>query len=101
MDTGLRARRHRFELGGGTVAKCRMPADSIIEYFGTFENVLPGFFACPIALMMRVFRFQRMKEAFNHGIVPAVPAPTHAHRQAVADQQLAVPGGGVLGPSSV
>ena len=63
-----------------------MPADSIIEYFDPFENVLPGFFAGPIALMMHVFRFQRMKEAFNHGIVPAVPAPTHARRQAVPGQ---------------
>src|SRR5713101_154865 len=76
-----------------------MPADSIREYFDPFEHVLPGFFACLITLLMHVFRLQRMTEAFNHGIVPAVPAPTHARRQAVTGQQLAVPGGGVLGPT--
>jgi hypothetical protein len=74
----------------GTVYKGRMSADSIIEYFDPFENVLPGFFAGPIALMMHVFCFQRMKEAFHHGIVPAVPTPTHARRQAVFGEQCAV-----------
>ena len=76
-----------------------MPADSVIEYFDPFENVLPGLFAGPIALMMHVFRFQRMEEAFHHGIVPAVPAPTHTRRQAVLGEQFAVRGGGVLGSS--
>ena len=57
MDTGLRFRRYGIELGGGTVSKGRMPANSIIEYFDPFENVLPGFFAGPIALMMHVFCF--------------------------------------------
>ncbi len=60
-----------------------MPADSVIEYFDPFENVLPGFFSCPIALMMHVFRFQRMEETFHDRIVPAISAPTHARRQAV------------------
>ena len=49
--------------------------------------------------MMHVFRFQRMEEAFHHGIVPAVPAPTHTRRQAVLGEQFAVRGGGVLGSS--
>ena len=98
MDTGLRARRHGFELGGGVIAEGRMPAASVIEYFDPFENVLPGFFTCPIALMMHVFRFERMKETFNHGI-PAGPAPTHARRQAVPGEQFAVLGGGILGPA--
>ena len=83
MDTELRARRPRFELGGGAVAEGRMPADSVIEYFDPFENVLPRVFACPIALMLHVFGFQRMKEAFDDRIVPAIPTPTHARRQAV------------------
>ena len=76
-----------------------MTTGSIIEHFDPFEHVLPGVFSCPIALMMHVFRFQRMEEAFHHGIVPAVPAPTHARRQAVTGQQLAVSGGGILGPT--
>src|SRR4029079_465546 len=97
MDTGLRVRRHGFELGGGAVAEGRMPADSVIEYFDPFENILPGFLASPIALMMHVFCFQRMEEAFHHGIVPAVPAPTHARGQTVLGEQCAVGGGGVLG----
>ena len=83
MDTGLRVRRHCFELGGGTIAESRLSADSGREYFDPFENVLPGFFAGPIALMMHVFRFQRMEDAFPRGIVPAVPAPTHTRRRAV------------------
>ena len=76
-----------------------MPADSVIEYLDPFKNVLPGFFAGPIPLMMHVFRFQRMEEAFHDGIVPAVSAPTHARCQAVLGQQFAVLGGGVLGPA--
>jgi len=74
-----------------------MTTGSIIEHFDPFEHVLPGVFSCPIALMMHVFRFQRMKEAFDDRIVPAVPTPTHARRQAVTGEQFAVPGGGVLG----
>lgn len=73
MDTGLRVRRHGFELGGGTTAESRVPADSGKEYFDPFEHVLPGFFAGPIALMMHVFRVQRMEDAFHHGIVPQSP----------------------------
>lgn len=76
-----------------------MPADSGREYLDPFENVLPGFFAGPIALMMHVFRVQHMEEAFHHGIVPAVPAPIHTRRQAVLGEQFAVRGGGVLGSS--
>ena len=38
MDTGLRARRHCFELGGGAIAEGRMLADLIIEYFDPFED---------------------------------------------------------------
>ena len=99
MDTGLRARRVGFELGGRVIAEGRMPADSVIEYLDPFKNVLPGFFAGPIPLMMHVFRFQRMEEAFHDGIVPAVSAPTPARCQAVRGKQFAVLGGGVLGPA--
>lgn len=95
MDTGLRACQHRFKLGEGAVAEDPMSADSVIEYFDPFENVMPAFFAGPIALMMHVFRFQRMKEAFDDRIVTAIPASTHAGCQVVTDQCLAVPGGGV------
>lgn len=74
-----------------------MPADSGREYVDPFEHVLPGFFAGPITRMMHVFRVQRMKEAVDDRMVPAVPAPTQAGRQAVTGPYLAVPGGGVLG----
>ncbi len=76
-----------------------MPADSVIEYFDPFENVLPGFFASPIALMMHVFRFERVGETFHDRIVPAIPTPTHARRQAVIGKQFARSGRGVLGPA--
>ena len=95
----LRARRPCFELGVGVIARCQMPTDSIIEHVDSFEHVLPRVFACPIALMMHVFRFQRMKDTFHDRIVPAVSMPTHAHHQFVAGQQLAVPSGGVLKPA--
>ena len=78
-----------------------MTADSIIEYVDPFKNVLPRVCSCPLALVMHVFRFQRMKETFDHGIIPAVPAPTHARRQAVSGQYRAVPGGGRLGPTAI
>jgi hypothetical protein len=74
-----------------------MPADSVIEYFDPFENVLSGFFSGPIVLMMHVFRFQRMEETFHDRIIPALPTPTHARCQAVIGEHLAIPRGGVLG----
>ncbi len=73
MDTGLRVRRHCFELGGGAIAEGRMPADSVIEYFDPFENVLPGFFASPIALMMHVFRFERVEETSTTALSQQFP----------------------------
>ena len=96
MDTGLRTHRHRFELSRGAIAKCRMTTGSIVEHFDPFKNILSGLFSSEVAPMIHELRFQRMKEAFDHGIVPAVPTPTHARRQAVTGQQLAVQGGGVL-----
>jgi hypothetical protein len=60
-----------------------MPADSVIEYFDPVEHVLSRVFACPIALMMPVFRFQRMEDTFHDRSVPAIPTPTPARRQAV------------------
>jgi hypothetical protein len=76
-----------------------MPADSVIEYFDPFKNVLPGFFAGPIPLMRHGFRFQRLEDAFHDGMVPAGSAPTPARRQAVLGQPFAVRGGGVRGPA--
>src|SRR5437867_9581201 len=76
-----------------------MTTGSIIEYFDPFKNILPGLFPRDVAPMIHELGFQRMKEAFDHGIVPAVPTPTHARRQAVTGKQLAVQGGGVLGSS--
>jgi hypothetical protein len=99
MDTGLRTYRHRFELSGGAIAKYRMTTGSIVEHFDPFKNILPCLFSSEIASMIHELGFQRMKEAFDHGIVPAVPTPTRARRQAVTGQQLAVQSGGVLGPA--
>jgi len=58
-----------------------------------------GVLSCSIASMMHEFRSHRMAETFHHGIVLAVRAPTHARRQTMTGQQLAVRGGGVLGPT--
>lgn len=69
-------------------------ADSIVEHFDPFKNILRGVLPCSMASMMHKFRFQRMEEAFHHGIVPAIPASTHARRQAVARKPLVVGGGG-------
>jgi hypothetical protein len=99
MDTGLRTHRHRFEFNAGAIAQCRMTTGSIVEHFDPFKNILPGLFPSEVAPMIHELRFQRMNEALDHGIVPAVPTPTHARRQAVPGQQLTVPGGGVLGAS--
>jgi hypothetical protein len=73
-----------------------MTTGSIIEHFDPFKNILPGLFPSAVAPMLHELGFQRMNEAFDHGIVPAVPPPTHARRQAVTGQHLAVQGGGVL-----
>ena len=99
MDTGLRARRHLLELGRGAIAEGRMAADSIIEHLDPFKHILRSVLSCSIAPMMHEFRFQRVEETFHHGIAPAVRAPTHARRQTVTGQQLAVRGDGVLGPT--
>ncbi len=84
MDIELRVHRPRFELSRGTIAKCRMPTDSIIEHFDPFKNILPSRFSCEVAPMLHEFGFQRMEEAFDDRIVPAVSTPTHARRQAVS-----------------
>src|SRR5688500_729493 len=73
MDTGLSTHRHRFELSGGAIAKCRVTTGSIVEHFDPFKNILPGLFPSNVAPMIHELSFQRMKEAFDHGIVPAVP----------------------------
>jgi hypothetical protein len=38
MDTGVRVRRHGFELGGGTIAESRVPADSVADRTRTHES---------------------------------------------------------------
>jgi hypothetical protein len=72
---------------------------SLIQGFEPFEHALPGFCTSPIALIIHVFRVQRMKETFHERIAPAVLSRTHARRQAVTGQQLAVPAGSVLSPT--
>ena len=76
-----------------------MPMDSMIEHVDPFKNILPGLISCEIVPMKHTLGVQRLKEAFHHGIVPGIPAPTYARRQAVIGQQLAIPSGGVLGPA--
>jgi hypothetical protein len=97
MDTQLRPSRHRFELGRGTIAECGVTAGPIIEHFEPLEDILLCFSPCQISSMRHQLRFQRMKEALDDGIIPAVPAATHAHRDTMAGQELAVQEGGILG----
>ena len=88
MDTGLRPHRPCFELRGGAIAQGRMTTGSIVEHFDPFKIILSSLFSSEVAPMRHELRFQRMKEPFDHGIVPAVPTPTHARRQAVTGQQM-------------
>jgi len=96
MDTQLRPSRHRLELGGGTIAECGVPASPIIEHFEPLEDVLLCFCPCHITSMRYQLRFQRMEKALDDGIIPAVSAATHAHRDAMAGQELAVQESGIL-----
>ena len=76
-----------------------MPTDSIIEHFDPLKDILPGRVSGEIAPMKYELGFQRMKETFHHGIVPAVSPSTHAGGQAVFGEYCTVPRGGVLGPT--
>jgi hypothetical protein len=96
MDTQLRPYRRRFELGGGAIPECRVTAGSIIEHFEPLEDLLRSFCPCRISSMSHELRFQRMEEAFHDRIVPAIRAATHAHRDAMAGQELAVQESGIL-----
>ncbi len=88
MDTQLRPSRHRFELGGGAIPVCRVTAGSIIEHFEPLKDLLLRFCPCCLSSLKHELRFERMEEAFHDRIVPAIRAATHAHRDAMAGQQL-------------
>ncbi len=91
MDIQLRLSRHRFELGGGAIPECRVTADSIIEHFEPLKDLLLRFCPCCLSSLKHELRFERMEEAFHDRIVPAIRAATHAHRDAMAGQELTVP----------
>jgi hypothetical protein len=46
MDTGLRLRCGRLELGGRAVPECRVPAGAIVEHVDPFKDV-PFDFSSP------------------------------------------------------
>jgi hypothetical protein len=48
--TGLRTHRHRYELSGGAIAKCRMTPGSIVKHFHPFKHILP--FITPFTLCL-------------------------------------------------
>jgi hypothetical protein len=96
MDIQLRLSRHRFELGGGAIPECRVTADSIIEHFEPLKDLLLRFCPCCLSSLKHELRFERMEEAFHDRIVPAIRAATHAHRDAMAGQELTVPESGIL-----
>jgi hypothetical protein len=49
-----------------------MPPGSIVEHFDPFKNILLGLCSRAVAPLVHELSFQRMKEAFDDGIVPAV-----------------------------
>lgn len=101
MDTELRSFRHRFELGGGSITERRMTAGPIVEHFQPLKDVLLGLCSGLIPSMVHQLRFQGMKEAFDHCIVPAVRTATHTDCDARASEPRLRRGGGLLRPQSV
>ena len=73
-----------------------MQPDSVVEYFDVLENRGARFGARREIFVMNQFRFQRTKEAFHDGVVPAVALAAHAANHAVFFQQRLVVTTGVL-----
>lgn len=75
-----------------------MAALPILKYFNLFNDLLRGLFPCVIVRMMNEFTFQGTKEAFDAGVVPAIPCATHAGNGTVLVKDTLVARGGILTP---
>lgn len=57
-----------------------------VKHFDIFKHCLPSLIPSTKSLMMNQLRFQGMKEAFRHGIIPTVTFTAHALANAVLPQ---------------
>ena len=97
MDTGLRHRRPRFELGWGVIAEGRVTASPIIEHLNVLEDILSRGVTCFVVPMVHELALECPEEAFDTGVVPTVAFTTHARGDAVLAEQMLVTRGGILG----
>ena len=83
MDARLSNSRHRFELGRGVIAECRVTTHPIVEHLDVFEDVLFRFLARAVTPVMDQFLLECGEETFHTGIVPTVALAAHRAFDAV------------------
>src|SRR2546425_12590139 len=98
VDTRLRHRGPRFELGRGIVAERGVTTQPIIEHLDILKDVLCCFLTRAVSAMVDEFAFECPEEAFDTGVVPTVPPSRHADSNAMLGEQLLVACGSILAP---
>ena len=78
MNTWLRHRHPRFELGRGVIAEGGVTTQPILEHFDVLEDVPFRFVPSGVVPMVHELTREGPEEAFDTGVVPAVPSPRHA-----------------------
>jgi hypothetical protein len=64
-----------------------MPSLPIVKHLDIFKNVRLSLGTSLVMPSLNPFRFERMKKAFDDGIVPTVSLPAHATPDAMLRQQ--------------
>jgi len=77
-----------------------MKSVAIVEAFHPIHDidspVLPG----GISLPVHAFDFERLEEAFSHGIIPTIGLATHGCRHGVVADQVEIFLTGILAPTT-
>src|SRR2546426_10649931 len=76
-----------------------MPSLPVVEDLQVLEDGAGGVRVRRPVRLVREFDLERREEALRDGVVPAVPAPAHAHDDAVSVEHGAVVAARVLAPA--
>ena len=69
---------------------------SIVKHFDVLKDLLRGFRPRAVLAMINQFSLEGAEEAFDAGVVPAIPTAGHAPRDARGGELLLVCGRGIL-----
>ena len=72
------------------IAQCRMSSFPIVKDFDVIKQAGFGLFSVQIVLSMHLLFLECGKEAFHHGIVPAVATATHASHDVAVQKPLLI-----------